>query len=76
MEFIQWIHYLDEDINRFHRQDFFLASIAAEIRRSNAKHPEKVKNDSFLIEFSKKKIKPDTNNKLETSKSFWAAHLG
>ena len=53
-EFLDWMVYLDEEESRFKKQDYYLANIAAEIRRSFVKHPEKVKTESFLMQFKKK----------------------
>jgi len=53
-EFMDWIAYLDDDANRFHREDYFLAQIAAEIRRSFVKDPMSVKLSPFLLKFGKK----------------------
>ncbi len=55
-QFVDWIAYLDWDVNAFHREDSFLAQIAQEIRRTISKDPEKVQIDGFLRKFVAKKV--------------------
>lgn len=55
-EFLDWLEYLDWDVNAFHREDWFLAQIAQEIRRTISKDPEKVEVDDFLRKFVAKKV--------------------
>ena len=76
-EFIEWIAYLDEDINRFHRQDYYLAQIAAEIRRSFVKNPVKIKISSFLMKFKgKEKVeKLSIKEKTKRAKAFWGVMM-
>ena len=78
-EFLEWIVYLDEEeTNGFHREDYYLANIAAEIRRSYVKDPEKVVMKSFLMKFKKREKKPKMTKEEATkrSKMFWGALLG
>ena len=59
-EFLDWIEYLERDVNAFHREDYFLASIAREIcqvREMFAKKPRNIKLESFLQKFVFKKEK-------------------
>ncbi len=76
-EFMDWIAYLDDrEINEFRREDFYLANIAAEIRRSYVKDPMSVKNESFLLKFKKgksKKIKTTMKEATRKAKMFWSA---
>ncbi len=79
-EFVDWIAYLDdEEENVFHREDYYLANIAAEIRRSYVVAPEKVDVESFLVKLvrkikpKKKKPKVSIEERTKRSKSFWAA---
>lgn len=78
-EFLDWIVYLDEDINGFHRGDYFLAQIAQEIRRSFVSEPDTVKLEPFLIKFeTKKKEKKKKLTKEEATrrmKSYWGTIL-
>jgi len=77
-EFTRWQVYIEKEANEFHRQDYFLAQIATEVRRSYVKNPRAVKLKQMLLEFTeprfktKKKIVPT----MEESKSFWFAAVG
>jgi len=78
--FVDWITYLDnEEINGFHREDYYLANIATEIRRSYVKDPMKVKFESFLNIFKKesktKKAKMTKEERTKVAKSFWGNFL-
>jgi len=76
-DFVLWMEYLEGKINAFHREDYFLAQIAAEIRRSFVKNPKKVKLDDFLLKFkdktktARKKMTKEERTKI--AKSFWSA---
>ena len=74
-EFINWIVYLDDDSNRFYKEDYYLAQIAAEIRRSYVKDPMKVKLKSFLMKFERKnkpkKPKMTVKERTKSAKTFW-----
>jgi len=76
-EFVDWVVYLDDEPNRFHRDDYNFARLAAEIRRSYVKDPMTVKEESFLIEFrEKKKVKKLTiEEKTKRDKKFWGTVL-
>ena len=76
--FLEWIVYLDADEDRFHREDYYLANIAAEIRRSYVKDPMKVKTDSFLMKFKKdrkSRKKLSIKERTKRAKVFWGAVL-
>ena len=73
-EFVAWIGYLDTEVNRFHRQDYFLATIAAEIRRSYVKKPRDVKIGDFLLEFETSDVVQ--KHSAQESKNFWFSALG
>lgn len=72
-EFLDWVAYLDADANAFHREDYFLANIATEIRRSYVAKPASVKLSDFLIQFKGKvkQKKMDVKERMKRSKSFW-----
>jgi len=80
-EFVDWVVYLDdEEINGFHREDYYLANIAAEVRRSYIKDPTKVRTESFLMKFKKKDeierpVKMTREERTKRAKSFWGAVL-
>lgn len=65
---------MEEEVNDFHREDYYLAQIACEVRRSYVKHPGRVKLKDFLIKFESRK--PDTRPSLQESKQFWFSALG
>lgn len=80
-EFVNWIAYLDdEEENRFHREDYYLAQIAAEIRRSYVKDPRSVKIESFLMKFERKvkpkKSKMTMKERTKKAKAYWSALMG
>lgn len=73
-EFLDWMQYLNLQINAFHREDYFLANIAKLIVQSNSKNPENVKLDPFLLKFENKKpqeVKLDEKSRLERIKQSW-----
>ena len=57
IEFVEWIAYLDEDENKRSKSEYYLAQIAAEVRRSFAKNPHKVEMDDFFFKIDKTKKK-------------------
>lgn len=63
-EFLDWIEYLQQDVNAFHREDYFLANVARYIRMAFAKDPGKVpKLEHFLLRFTNKKIQKPLSRK-------------
>ena len=76
-DFINWMVYLEEEPNKFNALYFYLAQIAAEVRRSFIKHPDKVKTKNFIIKFIKIVDKKSSNvKKAKQSKSTWLRWLG
>ena len=74
-EFVLWKVYLQREPSRFHREDYLFAMVAAEVRRTIAKHPNRVKNEDFLLKFKEpRKKKPQMN--LVAQKSIWLAATG
>lgn len=83
MGFVKWRVWLEEDLNAFHRQDYFLAQIAHLLAMANSKKPQDIKFDSFLMKFSKKQ--PETKgpitieqarHKMLMSRAIWGGALG
>lgn len=74
-EFIDWIAYLDIEINEFHREDYFWANIVAEIRRWHVKDYQTPKLEEHLIKFQSKQRAKKTNlsveEKTKKAKSFF-----
>lgn len=67
-EYVEWIVYLDQDINNFHREDYYFASLTAEVRRGWVKDKDQVDMKDFIIKFeSEKEVKETT--KEEASRS-------
>lgn len=73
-DFTNWMVYLEEEPNKFNALYFYLAQIAAEVRRSFIKHPDKVKTNDFMIKFVDKKS--SNVKKAKQSKSTWLRWLG
>ena len=69
-ELLEWLQFLDMEERRHTKQEYYLAQIAAEIRRGQVKSPAQVKMNDFLIS-----LKPKVEKKPEGSKHIWAAHL-
>tara|TARA_R110000765_G_scaffold288759_2_gene384962 strand:+ start:2044 stop:2391 length:348 start_codon:yes stop_codon:yes gene_type:complete len=82
-EFTMWKAYFEGEHTRFHREDYFFAMIAAEVRRTVVQHPEKVSMEDFLLDFgggTQKEREEVTEEalerKIEISKSMWMAAVG
>lgn len=81
-EFAGWLRYLEIDVNAFHREDYYLAQIAAEIRQQNSKTSVEVRD--FLLKFKHSDAgqysNPITEEEKEQhrkkSKAVWGALLG
>lgn len=76
-EFARWCGYFRWVDVRTTKLDYYLAQIAAEIRRSYAKNPRKVKLDWFMLELDADKEKKSKTVKTAPSKSkqIWMAAL-
>lgn len=81
-EFTMWKVYMEQDINAFHPEYYYLAQIACEIRRVLSKHPNKFKTKDFLIkfQFAGQDKKPPTKEEIERrmalSKAYWFGAVG
>ena len=78
-QFVLWMQYLDWDINAFDKTCFYLAQIAAEVRRPNMPKGKTVKLDDFIIKFSSKKDaeKPeDAKTKANRMKQYFFGMTG
>ena len=74
-----WQEYLDNEMNTANKTDYYFAQIAAEIRRSFTKNPEKVSLKEFLnpvkfVRNAKKKL--DQRVELNREKSAWFSLTG
>lgn len=76
-EFKKWMYYLASEEKRDTKGDVALARIAAEVRRSYAKNPQAVKEESFIVRFQKpKKVDVTDPAHIERIKAAWAARIG
>jgi len=82
-EFVMWMEYLEREHSAFHREDYYLAQIAAEIRMANARcrSPKRIKLKDFLLRFKtrrkKRQVVPlDPEKRMKRSKNFWLSALG
>lgn len=70
--------YLEEEVNDFHREDYYLAQIAAEIRRGNAKDPNSIDPKDLLLTFGPENeaVEVDPIVKQQMSRNFWFGKVG
>lgn len=72
--------YLEEDVKGFHREDYYLAQIAAEVRRGIVTDPKKVEVTQFLIDFSPaaavEVVDGAKEKRVRESKGFWLVGMG
>ena len=75
---MEWCLFMEKDTNLFHRQDYYLAQIACEVRRGYVKTPKDVKFSDFLLKFKTERSEPkeDKTERLSRTKSFWLAATG
>ena len=71
-EFIDWLTFLQLEEERQTKQDYYLAQVAAEIRRGHVKNPKTVKTKDFLLEM---KRQTEGQQQAEKSKSVWMGVL-
>ncbi len=71
-EFVEWQIRLCDEVNEFHREDYYWANIAYIVAQSNSS--KDVKFDPFILKFktdSSESTKTDSDVKLQNSKNFW-----
>ena len=73
-EFVLWKVYLQREPSRFHREDYLFAMVAAEVRRTISKNPNRVKTEDFLLKFKDPKKKKPAS--LVAQQSIWLAAVG
>ncbi len=81
-EFLDWLIFLQWKEEQDEKTDYYLAQIAAEVRRGQVKSPRLVKVKDFLLQMKTKaettsepeKVRPK-KKQLNKSKAAWAAHL-
>lgn len=64
---------MEMDANDFHREDWYLAQIAAEVRRSRVMNPQTVELNDLLLRFVNAKTEEE---KMRDSKMAWLTFLG
>jgi len=86
-EFLEWMDYIEaEETESFHREDYYYALIASEVRRSYVKDPHKVCLEDMLLKFTQKsntvseitspaREEDKIERKIAISKSFWMGML-
>ena len=72
-EFLDWLEYLEQGVNVRRREDYYLAQIAREIRRTVVKNPQNVALKSFLLEFE---IEKPVKEKRKSTLKRWLAWAG
>ncbi len=66
------VNRLQQEMNEFHREDYYWANIAYIVAQSNSS--KDVKFDPFILKFktdSSESTKTDSDVKLQNSKNFW-----
>lgn len=89
MELTMWMIYLDEQWNEPSKLDWYLAQIAADIRKGPLKDADKIVPKDALIRFDQEKREDDdreetdkmptadrVKQKLDVSKAYWLALAG
>lgn len=77
-EFAEWKVYFDRDLAQPRPEHYYLAQVAAEVRRGVAKRPRNVKLDDFILKFGAPKPQPPQTPeaRLAASKAMWLAAVG
>jgi len=74
-----WTEFLAQEFNHPDRHDYYLAQVAAEVRRGsmNCKHPNKVRLKDMLLKFENKEKKTETLKEADArAKKFWLSFIG
>lgn len=75
-ELLAWKRFFEEEWGDTTPLMYYLAQIAAEIRRGHVKRPENVRTEDFLIKFKRldkdaTPVRTGAQPTLEQSKTFW-----
>lgn len=73
-EFFDWLVFLRMEKEEHGKMDYYLAQIAAEVRRTRVKHPNQVKTKDLLLRTTSTTVVP-TPEKRSASKSIWLSAL-
>ncbi len=68
--------YLDHVVNDFNPLHYYLASVAAEVRRGYVKDPDRVKVEDLLLKFISKEVKPVKKSWKERERDSMNAWFG
>ena len=81
-QFVLWMEYLDWETNAFDKTCYYLAQIAAEMRRSYIKRGVVVRVEDFILKFTSKRIEEkiptpmDVQTKIDRAKQFFFGLTG
>lgn len=80
-EFKEWCQFLSDEWQAPKREDYYLAQIAAEVRRTIARNPQRVNVKDFLLRFKFPKkghvlTEKEKAQRLAASKARWFAIVG
>lgn len=81
-QFVLWMEYLDWEANAFDKTCYYLAQIAAEMRRSYIKRGVVVRVEDFILKFTSKRIEEkistpmDVQTKTDRAKQFFFGLTG
>ncbi len=80
-EYVDWMTYLDAEVNSFHREDYYLARIAMEVQKTAVRNPDNLQIKDFILKFESANEKGkqealSSDEKLQKSKNFWFSVLG
>jgi len=74
-EFLDWMVFLDMEVNAFHREDFNFANLIKTLVQCNSKNPKSVKLENYLIKFKPKTVIPKNRqanlNRMKESLKTW-----
>jgi len=77
-EYLDWMKYLEQDVNDFHRQDYYFAALIMWFRKAFFKNSEDLTIKDNLIKFvNEPPSKPQTfGEKCKAAKRFFLGKLG
>lgn len=79
-EFVDWMVYLEQDVNAFHREDYYWAQIALEIRKvfawGKSKRHWQIKDLLILFKENAPEVREDRVKRTSSVKSYFFNLLG